>query len=67
MKKYYGVCTSAMCNKWGEAPPTFDESQHVLRCSCGAPMYLSIFNPRDAGSPECDKVTLTTIPHLKEP
>ena len=24
MKKRYGVCSSPICNKWGEAPATFD-------------------------------------------
>lgn len=54
----YGECSK--CNKWGLAPQTFNESKHFLKCpNCGAPMYLSIHNPTEAGAREINKVEIT--------
>lgn len=57
----YGMCTK--CRKWGIAPDSFRESKHFLKCECGAPMYLSIFNPIEAGYREKEKITPGTINH----
>jgi hypothetical protein len=54
--KYWGVCTK--CYRWGWAPDIFKENKHFLKCECGAPMYLTIGNPTEAGYNERNKVTV---------
>lgn len=50
------------CQKWGAAPPGFDERRHFLVCpSCGQLMYSIRSNPAELAFPLRDKLDLTFI------
>lgn len=54
----YGECTN--CNKWGEAPKTFNESKHFLKCPiCLGPMFLVHGDPKECGLTEKQQITIT--------
>jgi hypothetical protein len=50
----YGACD---CQKWGVAPPEFNETVHFMKCPCGLLMYLTMFDPRTAGYSHKNEVT----------
>jgi hypothetical protein len=57
----YGICTDDNCGSWGLAPKEFRESKHFLRCACGKPMYLTMFNPREAGYSEKKQILSISV------
>lgn len=59
-QKKYGVCD---CGNWGEAPASFRESKHFLKCTCSKAMYLGIFDPREAGHRLDRKIEVGTMEH----
>lgn len=58
--KRYGVCD---CGKWCEAPAAFRETLHFMMCSCGKYMFLTIFNPKEAGHRDDQVVVPVLVNH----